>query len=79
MDAYRKLGYDLGENVTLDFQNHYNHVKNYQTDGQWGSAALNLPEDNVIDDSTRAALADAAWMDNRFGSWMGLVETAANA
>ena len=79
LEKLRSLGYDLGGNVTLDFQNHYNHVKNYQTDGQWGNAALNLPEDNVIDDSTRTALADAAWMDNRFGSWMGLVETAANA
>lgn len=79
LDAYRNLGYDLVENVTIDFQNHYNLVKNYQTAGQWGAAALNLGEDNVIDDSTRTALADATWMNDRFGSWMGLVETAANA
>lgn len=79
LDAFRKLGYDLVSSVTIDFQNHYNLVKNYQTAGQWGAAALNLGEDNIIADSTRAALADALWMNDRFGSWMGLVETAANA
>jgi hypothetical protein len=79
LDAFRKLGYDLVGSVTIDFQNHYNLVKNYQTAGQWGAAALNLGEDNIIADSTRAALADALWMNDRFGSWMGLVETAANA
>lgn len=79
LGAYKKLGYDLVENTTLDFQNHYNLVKNYQTEGQWAAAALDLGEDNVIDDPTRAALSDALWMNDRFGSWMGLVETAANA
>lgn len=73
------LGYDLDENVVEAFQNHYNLAKNFQTQGQWEAAQLNLVESNIIDDETRDALVDAQSMQSFYGAWMGLVETSVNA
>lgn len=73
------LGYDINFSSLQDFQNHYNLVKNFQTEDQWNGAGLDLPENNTIDSETRDALVDANGMADTYGAWMGLVETAANA
>ena len=74
-----ELGYDLDANVVQSFQNHYNLFRNYQTQGEWGIALLNLFENNTPDAETNQALSDAQSIQSYNGAWMGLVETAANA